>query len=39
MKNVKNAQYLQIDNKVKNITAGKGVEVLESKVAYKKYPW
>ncbi len=39
MKNVKNAHYYQIDNKVKNITAGKGVEILESKVAYKKYPW
>lgn len=39
MKNVKNAHYYQIDNKVLNIRSLEGVEVLKANEAYKKYYW
>lgn len=39
MKNVKNAHFYQIDNKVQNISSLKGVEVLESRAAYFRYSW
>lgn len=39
MKNVKNAHYYQIDNKVLNIRSLEGVEVLKANEAYRKYYW
>ncbi len=39
MKNVKNVNYWQIDNKVKNILEMKGVEVLPGELAWEKYRW
>lgn len=39
MKNVKNAHFYQVDNKVRHIFSVKGVEILETKEAYKKYAW
>jgi Fe-S cluster assembly scaffold protein SufB len=39
MKNAKNAHYLQIDNRVKQILEKKGVVVLASPEAWKKFKW
>ena len=39
MKNVKNVNYLQIDHKIKEVLEEKGVEVLSSPEAWKKYEW
>ncbi len=38
-KNAKNANYLQIDNRVKQILLEEGVLLLESRQAYKEYAW
>jgi len=39
LKNVKNAHYFQIDNKIKEILEIKGVEILPIAEAWKKYDW
>ena len=39
MKSVKNANYLQIDHKVKNIFQVEGVTILTSPEAWKKFSW
>ena len=39
MRNVKNAHYFQIDHQIKNISQVKGVEILSSLAAWKKYNW
>jgi len=39
MKNVKNANFLQIDHEVQKISKVKGAEILTSPEAYQKIPW
>jgi len=39
MKNVKNAHYWQIDNRIKNISAAEGVIILASSQAWQKFSW
>ncbi len=39
IKNVCNAQFLQIDNRIQNISFVKGVEILPSLTAWQNYPW
>ncbi len=39
MKNAKNVNYWQVDNKVKNILKLRGVEILPSESAFEKYEW
>ena len=39
MRNVKNVNYLQIDHKIKNIFPAKGVTILSSPEAWKKFVW
>ncbi len=39
MKNVRNANYLQIDNKTSQIYGKNGVEILPSNLAWEKYNW
>ncbi len=39
MKNVKNADYYQIDNRIPEICQLKGIEVLSAKLAWEKYNW
>lgn len=38
-KNVKSAHYLQVDNKIEKILKRKGVIILPSLEAWKKFPW
>jgi Fe-S cluster assembly scaffold protein SufB len=39
MRNVKNAHYLQIDHQIKNIFQVKGVTILSSPEAWRKFSW
>jgi hypothetical protein len=39
MKNVKNANFLQVNHRVEKIFGGKGTVILESKEAWEKFPW
>lgn len=39
MRNVKNANYLQVNEEIKRIMGRKGIEVLSSSEAWKKYKW
>ena len=39
MKNVKNVNYWQVDHKIKNISGQKGVIILPSPEAWKKFSW
>ena len=39
MKNVRNAHYWQVDNKIKKILESQGVLVLPSSQAWQKFPW
>jgi hypothetical protein len=39
MKNVKNANYLQVDHKIRRISEGEGVVILPSPKAWKRFNW